>query len=100
MRPGLSVPPQQDRGSDALAPWRQQETDTCEVNKNLLGQGEISLHHTATSRSTPVTAPRICPDSCAAPAWDLAWARAASPMHWGSSTPPTTGLEVGEWGKE
>lgn len=42
--PGLSVPPQQDWGSDTLAPCKQQDTDTRGEQKPAR-QGEISLCH-------------------------------------------------------
>lgn len=48
---------------------------------------------------TLVTAPRICPHSCASRAQDLTLAPAASTMCQGSSTPSATGLEAGAWGK-
>lgn len=47
--PGLSIFPGEEWGSDALAPWRQQETDTHEVKNNQLGQGDTSLPCTAAS---------------------------------------------------
>lgn len=59
--PGLAVPPQQDRGSDALAPWEQQDTNTHEVNKNLLARGTSA---SATQLQGPVPQPRMvgtCP---------------------------------------
>jgi len=81
-RPGLSGPLQRDRGSDALAPWKQQETDTWGEQKPA-GSGEdqpplnsnILIHTGHSSKDLP---PQICR---AARAQDLARAQAASPMH-------------------
>lgn len=64
--PGLGVPPQQHRGTDTLAPWKQQEMNTRQVNKKLLGRGS-SVSATAPRSCSPAVQPRMvrmCPECC------------------------------------
>lgn len=68
--PGLGVPPQQDWGSDTLAPWKQQDTDTHEVNKNWPGRGRSASAMqipAVTAPNSPAVQPRMvrmCPTCC------------------------------------